>query len=113
MKPLVIILSLLAHSSATFDAASTCRVVRAGTGRELNPEYAWASHSPAMYAAIQDKAVIADVLFSLARRRQSPRLRTIAIWLAAGTTAVHLVAGANNMRLARRGLQAERNMPWR
>ena len=102
-----LLLILLAHSSAGFDAWTTRRALNAGRNwvppaYEKNSEYRWASRSPALYLVMQDKAAVATVL--LLKTKPGTKKRTLAIAAAVAVTVIHTKAGIGNLRkVARNG----------
>jgi len=99
-KPVLAAL-LAAHLSAGFDAWTTQRWIaetrnNRPPGYETNAEYRWASHSPALFLIMQDKAIITTLLITHTRPHTWKRKAAVAAAIA--VAGIHLEAGIHNLK---------------
>jgi hypothetical protein len=96
-----LILSIVQHSAATFDAYSTRQAVSSGA-TEADPLMRPFAQSPAIYAAIQVGPAILDYAARRMQRSSSNFLRR-AWWVPqSASTGLFLFSGAHNLQVANR-----------
>jgi hypothetical protein len=93
-----LILSVLEHGAATFDAYSTRQVISRG-GAEEDPLMRPFAHSPAIYAALQVGPVLFDVLARHMQRSQYNFERRTWWVPQTASTGMSIFAGVHNMNL--------------
>jgi hypothetical protein len=94
-----LILSIIQHSAAGFDAFSTRQAISSGA-REVDPMMRPFAQSPAIYAAIQGGPVMLDFVARRMQRNGNNFIRKT-WWLPQSvSTAVFLLSGAHNLHVA-------------
>ncbi|MFY9754030.1 MAG: hypothetical protein WBS18_09915 [Candidatus Acidiferrales bacterium] len=95
-----LILSAMQHGAATFDAYTTRQSIQQGAVEE-DPLMRPFAHSPAMYGAMQVSPFLLDYLARRMQRSDRNFVRHM-WWLPQSvSTAVFIVAGVNNLHVAR------------